>query len=93
MWLRLILRQVDEQRESGLLAVLCFYRRGHWMSAVQIPLLADADQAAGQNVDRQSARDGKDREHQRKGNRHELHHHLLLRIGGGHWRHFRHQVH
>ena len=83
-----ILRQVGGN-DSGFLAVLSFNRGRYRMRAVQPPLLPNADHAAGQNVDRESARNWENHEHSGEGQRHELHHHLLLRVSRGHRRHFR----
>src|SRR5579863_2778833 len=87
-----ILRQVSGY-DSGFLAALGFHGSGLSMRSVQPPLLPDADQAAGQDVYRKAAGNWEEHEHRRKRDGHELHHHLLLRIGGGHRRHFRNEVH
>src|SRR5262245_56136067 len=71
---------------SGFLAG--FRGRRDRMRAVQIPLLSDANDAAGQDVHRETAGNREKHEHRGERNGHELHHHLLLRIGGGHRRHF-----
>src|SRR5215471_20806433 len=77
--------------QSGFL--VRFSRRRDRVASVQIPLLADAHDAAGQNIDRETARDREDQEHHGERDRHELHHHLLLRIAGGHGRHFGREIH
>ena len=63
------------------------------MVAIQVPLLPDANDAARENIHRQAAGNGRDHENSRHGHGHDFHHHLLLRIGGGHGRHFGNEVH
>ena len=63
------------------------------MVAVQVPLLPNANDAAGENIHRQAAGNRRNHENSRHGDGHDFHHHLLLRIGGGHGGHFGNEVH
>src|SRR5208337_5015423 len=77
--------RIPQNTRASVILLFCVCARelcrgGERMSPVEIPLLQDAHQTAGQNIQRQAARKRKYYEHDGKAERHDLEHLRLLRV-------------